>query len=221
MKKIYSFILFCFLSGTVFAQHVLDYESRNFVPVWYIGANIGTNLYLAEGNDFLSGEDGAKFSLKDNSGTTVRAVFGRKLTPVFGLRTFIGFNKYNWLSTYINHPVVSFTSESITADITVSLVNLLEDAYTRKKFDFLIFAGTGYQVRNKINSTASTIPSSNSSSTPIGRFGLEGDFSLSNRLNLSLGGELNYVNDRNNGLVAGKNYEVIPTFSAGLNYQLK
>ena len=84
---------------------------------------------------------------------------------------------------------------------------------------FPLFVGTGFELRNKINTPAVAV--SNSNLTPVGRVGLEGNFLLSSNIALTLGGELNFVNDNNNGLVAGRNYEFIPAVSVGLNYYLK
>jgi len=219
MKKILSILILALLSSHVFAQDILEYETRTFSPYWYTGINVGSNLYMAEGNDFLSGNDGVRFSLRDNSGTTIRATFGRRFTPVIGVRGYAGYSSYKWLSAYHLNPVVTFGSEFITADLTISLINMLEENYSLKRYDLGLFLGTGLQLRNEITSPA--VAASNSSLTPVGRLGLEASFLLTNYLGLSFGGEFNFVNDNNNGMVAGRNYEFIPAFSVGLNYQLK
>ena len=219
MRKFLS-IIFLFLSASyVSAQGILEYETRTFAPYWYVGANVAANWYMAEGNDFLAGTDGVRFSFKDNSGTTFRATLGRRLTPVIGIRGYAGINKYKWLSSYTNNPVVSFNSEFATADLTISIVNLLEESYSLKKYDFGFFVGTGFELRNRIRTPTAAV--SESSISPVGRVGLEGNFLLSSDIALTLGGELNFVNDNNNGLVAGRNYEFIPAVSVGLNYYLK
>jgi len=219
MRKFLSIVLLFLSVSFVSAQGILEYETRTFAPYWFVGANVGANWYMAEGNDFLSGSDGVRFSFKDNSGTTLRATLGRRLTPVIGIRGYAGINKYKWLSAYHNNPVVSFNSEFATADLTISIVNLLEETYSLKKYDFGFFIGTGFELRNKISIPA--VAASESSLTPVGRFGLEGNFLLSPNIALTLGGELNFVNDNNNGMVAGRNYEFIPAVSVGLNYYLK
>lgn len=219
MKK---FIVTLMYLGFVFvanSQQVLKTTTDPFRPGWNIGVNGGFNLYFAEGNNFLNPNQGSYFSLPDNSGLMGRFALGYNFTPTIGLRGMLGFSQHYWPDVLVtnldgSYLVRSFGAQNLTADVMVNLSNWWDGYNPKRLIDVSIFAGGGVGYRNKANFTSDWI-------TGIGRVGIQGDIRLTDRLDLNLLGELNFVGDNYNDYVVSVPVDIYSAVTVGLTYRLK
>lgn len=207
--------------GFVFSatsQQVLKTNTDTFRPGLNIGVNGGFNHYLAEGNNFLNPNQGSYFSLLDNSGSIGRFALGYNFTRTIGIRAMVGFAQHYWPDILRTNPdgsfiVESFGSQNLTADVMVNLSNWW-DGYNAKRFiDVSIFAGGGVGHRDKANFTSDWV-------SGLGRAGMQGDFRITDRLDLNLIGELNFVGDNYNDYIVSVPIDIYSAVTIGLTYNL-
>lgn len=220
-KNLYQALLFMLLgSFTLNAQTASTTSSVKspFQPGWYVGANGGWNLYLAEGNNFFDKNKPSYVSLKDNSGFLGRLALGYNFTPTIGLRGMMGYSYHYWPDTRFKNPdgsyvVDSWGAENLTADLMVNLSNWWGGYNPKRLLDISLYAGPGFAHRDKANFPSDFY-------TLIGRGGVEGDFRLTSRLDLNLMAELNAVGDNYNNYVVTFPLDVYGAITVGLTYTL-
>ena len=206
--------------GFTFALNAQEQEkpvTKTFYPGWYIGANLGVNMFAGEGNDFIhSDQSNYKFSGIKGTSFLGRAELGYKFTPVIGLRGFLGYMHTNWYdaSRLINTTDYTkpFGSEVLTADFMVNLSNWWAGYNPERKVDFSVFAGAGVGYLNN-NVTYSKFAA-------IGRAGIQGDYHLSPVLDLNLIAEANVTGDNYNDLVKGIPADAFSALTVGVTYRL-
>ncbi len=201
------------------SQKSLKTNSEPFRPGWFAGINGGLNLFLAEGNNFLNPNQGAYFSFIDNSGLIGRLALGYNFTKVVGVRAMGGLSQHNWPDVLLTNPdgswvVKSMGAQNLTADLMVNLTNWWDGYDPDRLLDISIFAGGGFAHRNKGVFTSDW-------SSGIGRGGFQGDFRLTNRLDLSLIGELNFVGDNYNEYIVSVPFDTYAALTVGLTYRFK
>ena len=109
------------LSTNVNAQDTK--KSDSFKPGWYLGANGGAGLYLAEGSNFFSSSPFVNFNIIDNLGWKARLSAGYDFTPVIGLRGMLGYTQNRWPDNRFGNKIQSFGAEYLTADLMVNISN--------------------------------------------------------------------------------------------------
>ena len=205
---------FCILFSSVLTSaQTVDNES--LYPEWYVGGNLGVSWLMAEGNDIFSNVPDSRFSLSENGGFMLRAEIGYNISPIWGVRSFIGYTRNHWPNVlYLDRPIVSFGSEYVTGDLMLNISNLVSGQNLVRTFDFLAFAGTGVLFRNKITENGAGYMSL------IGRVGGQGNFMLNQFIDLKAIFDLNFVGDKYNDLKTGRRVDILPTFSLGIAYYL-
>jgi len=85
---------FMLIMGSVLsisAQEQTKAIARTFKSGWFIGANSGMNLFMGEGNNFLSSSK-PFVSPIHNVGFLGRFAVGYNFTPIVGLRGMLGYH---------------------------------------------------------------------------------------------------------------------------------
>lgn len=218
MKKFILTIIYLVFIVFAHSQQVIKTNTDPFRPGWNIGVNGGFNLYLAEGNNFLNPNQGSYFSIFDNSGSIGRFSAGYNFTRTIGLRGMVGFAQHYWPDVLRTNPdgsyiVESFGSQNLTADVMVNLSNWWDGYNPKRLIDVSLFAGGGVGHRDKANFTSDWI-------TWIGRGGIQGDIRLTDKLDLNLIGELNFVGDNYNDYITSFPIDIYSTVAVGLTYNI-
>lgn len=218
MKKYIVIILYIGFVFSAHSQDVLKTNTDTFRPGLNIGVNGGFNLYLAEGNNFLNPKQGSYFSLLDNSGSIGRFSLGYNFTRTIGVRAMLGFAQHYWPDVLRTNPdgsfiVESFGSQNLTADVMVNLSNWWDGYNSKRLTDVSVFAGGGVGHRDKANFTGDWI-------TGIGRGGIQGDIRLTDKLDLNLIAELNFVGDNYNDYNISVPVDMYSAVTVGLTYNL-
>ena len=209
MKNIIIVLLFSVSTITVGAQKISGFI---FKPDTYIGANVGLNTFLGEGC--------STYSKIQSTGFIGRATIGYNLSPVIGIRSFMGYASHNWPDSRLRSSdgslkTVSFDAQMLTVDLTVNLSNWLSYYNRNRTFDLSVFAGTGVTHRNKAAFNNDLI-------SYLGRGGLQGDFHLSSFIDLNLIAETNFTGDNyNNYKVGFLPFDVYTAFTVGLSYHFR
>jgi len=209
MKNIVIVLLFSVSTIAVGAQKISGFI---FKPDAYIGANVGLNTFLGEGC--------STYSKTQSSGFIGRATIGYNLTPVIGVRGFMGYASHNWPDSRFRSSdgslkTVSFDAQNLTADLTVNLSNWFSYYNRNRTFDFSVFAGTGITHRDKATFSSDMF-------SYIGRGGLQGDFHLSPFVDLNLIAETNFTGDNyNNYKIGFLPFDVYTAFTVGLSYHFR
>jgi len=209
LKKLLIMLLFFVSAIVVNAQKISGFI---FKPDVYIGANMGLNTFLGEGC--------STYSKIQSSGFIGRATIGYNLTPVIGVRGFMGYASHNWPDSRFRSSdgslrSVSFDAQMLTVDLTVNLSNWLSYYNRNRTFDFSVFAGTGITHRDKASFSSDLFSS-------IGRGGLQGDFHLSSFIDLNLIAETNFTGDNYNNFKPGfLPFDVYTAFTVGLSYHFR
>lgn len=214
MKK---FILTIMLMGFVFianSQQVLKTNTEPFRPGWNIGVNGGINFYMAEGNNFLNPNQGSYFSLKDNTGLIGRLSLGYDFTKVIGLRGFVGLAGHVWPDILFDPPLIQrFNAQNATIDLMVNLSNMWDGYDPNRLIDISAFGGVGVAHRNISNFSTEIY-------SPIGRVGFQGDIRLTNKLDLNVIAETNFVSDNYNDYIVSVPFDIYTAVTVGLTYRL-
>ena len=209
MKYIIIVLLFSVSTIAVGAQKISGFI---FKPDAYIGANVGFNTFFGEGC--------STYSKTQSSGFIGRATVGYNLTPVIGVRSFMGYASHNWPDSRLRSSdgslkTVSFDAQMLTVDLTVNLSNWFSYYNRNRTFDLSVFAGTGITHRDKATF-------SNDLFSSIGRGGLQGDFHLSSFIDLNLIAETNFTGDNYNNYKRGfLPFDVYTAFTVGLSYHFR
>ena len=205
------FLALAFGSG-IKAQSQTKTDSTAFKPGWYITANGGVSWILAEGNNFLRSSNNDYFSLLKNGGLSARLGAGYDFTPVYGVRSYLGYTATNWPDWRNNFDFKSFDAYYLNADFVMNLSNLIK-GYDPKRFvDFAAFAGLGGDMRNQGELTDSWL-------NLVGRVGAQADFKLSKQLALNLIGDVTLAGDKYNDYSGGMPLDLLPALSLGLTYR--
>ena len=219
MKKL-MLILVCLtivlLSSSTYAQNTK--KSDAFKPGWYLGANGGVSWMFAEGNNFLSSEPNAAFSLIDNAGLTGKLAAGYQFTPVVGLRAMLGYTQNRWTNYMYSHNIQSFGSESLNADVLFNMSNLFKGYNPDRFVDFSLFAGLAADLRNSLTDLGN-VSHDSYFNLPV-RLGGQFDFRLADQWKLNLIGDLNFAPDNYNALVGGFGFDIFPEIALGVTYRL-
>jgi OmpA-OmpF porin, OOP family len=201
MRKLIFATIFIGISFAVNAQYRKNFS---FHPNWYIGANVGQTTYWGEEFHMYM-----TFEPQKSFGWIGRTSIGYNFTPVIGLRGFYGYSEHNWPK---NTTAWSFTGRNLTADMTVDITNWLEGYDRTRVFNLVVFGGSGVGYHDKTDSIPAKL-------TFILRGGMQGDFHLSQTVDLNLIGESNIVRDDYNGsVVDGTPFDVYPAFTLGITY---
>jgi OmpA-OmpF porin, OOP family len=201
------------------AQEQKKPVANTFKPGWFIGANVGINTFLGEGNNFVTPNNLHYFSLIKNSSFLGRAELGYDFTSVVGVRGFLGFVNTSWpdmrlaQNTDGSYPAVKFGSENLTADLMINLSNWWAGYNPDRKIDISVFAGGGAGYLNN------NVKYSNFAA--IGRGGIQGDYHLSPVLDLNLIAEGNIASDNYNDLIVSPlPFDLFSAVTVGLTYRL-
>ena len=200
------------LASGIKAQSQSKSDSTAFKPGWYITANGGVSWILAEGNNFLRSSVNDYFSLLNNGGLSARLGAGYDFTPVYGVRSYLGYTATNWPDWRNNFDFKSFDAYYLNADFVMNLSNLIK-GYNPKRFvDFAAFAGLGGDLRNQGDLTSNWL-------NMVGRIGAQADFKLSKQLALNLIGDVTLAGDKYNDYSGGTPVDLLPALSLGLTYR--
>ena len=200
------------LASGIKAQSQSKSDSTAFKPGWYITANGGVSWILAEGNNFLRSSVNDYFSLLNNGGLSARLGAGYDFTPVYGVRSYLGYTATNWPDWRNNFDFKSFDAYYLNADFVMNLSNLIK-GYNPKRFvDFAAFAGLGGDLRNQGDLTSNWL-------NLVGRIGAQADFKLSKQLALNLIGDVTLAGDKYNDYSGGTPVDLLPALSLGLTYR--
>ncbi len=209
MKNIVIVLLFLVSTIAVGAQKISGFI---FKPDAYIGTNVGLNTFLAEGY--------STYSKTQSTGFIGRVTAGYNLSPVMGIRSFLGYASHNWPDSRFKNSdgslkTISFDAQMLTVDLTVNLSNWFSYYNRNRIVDFSVFAGTGITHRDKATF-------SNDLFSYIGRGGLQGDFHLSSFVDLNLIAETNFTGDSYNNYKSGfLPFDVYTAFTVGLSYHFR
>jgi outer membrane protein OmpA-like peptidoglycan-associated protein len=125
----------------------------------------------------------------------------------------------NWTDTRLtqnadgSYPAVKFGSEKLTADFMVNLSNWWADYNPERKVDFSAFAGGGVAYLNN-NVLENNLAA-------IGRVGLQGDYHLSQVLDLNLIAEANIAGDNYNDYIINPlPFDAFSAITVGVTYHL-
>lgn len=218
MKKIYlTFMSLVFLLN-LSAQEPTNDDTKLFRPNWYVGANGGINAIFAEGNVFFDNSIPHIFSFGGNCGSIGRAEVGFNLTPVIGLRGFVGFGQHNWANIELpngdgTYKIQSFGSEHVTLDVMINLNNWWGGYKPDRTLNFSIFGGGGFIHRDKANFVADY-------GSLCVRAGAQASLRLNRDIDLNLNGEGNMLGDKFNGVVLTFPYDVYLAATVGFTYHL-
>lgn len=216
MKKFFTpLFLFVFLFN-INSQEIKKTEPDVFIPGWRAGANIGLNIFLAEGNKFYQTSKPFVVTFDDNVGFGERIELAYDFTSFFGLRGFLGDSQHYWPDIRYKNPdgsfqIVSLGSETLTVDMMLNLSNGLGGYRPHRFFNFLLFGGGGLEHRDEGNFTSDYY-------TPVIRAGFQGDFRLSSTINLNLIGDGNLVGDKFNNYVSQTPFDLYAALSVGVTF---
>jgi hypothetical protein len=218
MKKTIFIILLLALVLKANSQRYKNYNVNTFLHGWYIGANCGLSLYIAEGNNFINRKDFATFSLIENGGFMGRVELGYDFTDVLGVRGFLGRYDHTWpdpgyRNTDGSYRIVSFASEDLTVDLMLNLSNWWGGSNPQRLVNVSAFGGIGLAHRDKANFQSDII-------TGILRGGLQATYNYTQDVNFNLIVDGNFVSDNFNGYSITSPVDFYPAFSVGIIYHL-
>lgn len=189
---------------SVYAQEVKKENSTTFKPGWYMGANGGLNWFYGENNFPIN--PAPVVTLTQNIGYLGRLELGYQFTPVYSMRSFLGYR----LNNYFNGSNYLFSSENLAFDFLFNMTNLTKGYDMNRKLTFSVFAGLG---ANYIN---------NSPIFPVAgslRVGIQPEYNINSNLALNLIAEINAVTDNYNKVSAGTPIDLEAALSLGLTYR--
>ena len=196
LKKLFGFIALITCSFSVFAQETA--EKVEFAPYGY--------LQLQGGAGYTVGE--AKF--KDLISPVAAFSFGYQFTPVLGAR--IGVSGWESKGGWVN-PSVNYKYNYIAGnlDVMLNMSNVFCSFNPKRVLNVYLFAGGAWNYafnNDDAEELASNLQSEHSyymhylwkdnKSFIVGRFGLQADFRLSNRVSLNIEGNANVLSDHYN-----------------------
>ena len=198
------------------SQQVNNPTTAAFRPGWYIGANGGVNVYVAEGNNFLNPNKDYYFSLNDNLGSMGRIVVGYDFTPVFGVRGLLGSAFHYWPDIRFKNPngsykIEAFGAQNLTGDLMLNISNWWGGYNPTRLINVSLFAGGGFVHRDKSNFSNDWI-------TASGRGGMQADFRLSHALDLNLIAEVNVLGDNYNDYITSLPIDIYGGVTVGFTY---
>ena len=219
MKKlVFTVAILAFISLTNVATAQKS-KTNMFLPGWYVGANMGYSVYMAEGNAFFDPSVISNFSLAKNGGFIQRIELGYNYTPVIGVRGFFSIINHNWPDTRQVLPdgsfkTISFGSEGLSADLMVNLTNWWSAYRPNRPFCMTAFGGLGLVHRDKASFSSDLF-------TLALRGGLQANFQLSRQLDFNTILEANIVGDKFNDYKVTFPYEFYSSLTVGLTYHLR
>lgn len=177
-----------------------------FQPHWYVGANLGTNMFLSEG--------WGNYSALESLGFNARAQLGYNVSEVLGARIQAGYYNHNWPDVRLVNPLVSFNAIGTNADLTINLSNLIVGYTLIRPYDINVFGGIGAVYRPQSVFAAPL-------TTYTVDAGVQADIRLSRLIELNITGELNITSDKYNDFITGMPVELFPALSIGLTYHFR
>lgn len=215
MRKVlfFTFCFFCVFTSS--GQH----RSAVFNPFWRVGVNVGTNIYLSEGNDFVSPNQQCYFSIGQNASNLGRISVDYAFAPAISVRGMMGVVQHCWSDPRITTPdggykTLSFNALNLGADLMVNLSNWLAGYNPIRTVDLSFFGGVGTYYREKG-------PFSSSLVSVLLRSGLQTDFRVHPQWNLNLMLDANIVPDTYNDYKSGIPFELYGALSVGASYRFK
>lgn len=207
MKKVLLLILVCLSLSGVKAQIRTGVSAYNFISDMYIGGNVGANAFLADGF--------SEYGFKDCYGMSESLFIGYNFTDVFGMRALASFGNFNWPG--MNGQNVSakkFGTTAISGEGLLNLSNVFDTYNLNRPFDFLLFAGGGFISREK-----STFD--NEYLGIFAKAGLQADYRLTFKLDLSVQAMLNVLDEKFNERIVGIPFDIFPELKVGLTYHMR
>ncbi len=218
MKKFIVVLLILLTTFAARAQGGYTCTTCFFHPGWYVGGNLGTNLFMAEGNFFL-GSGPYAFSLGQNAGLYEGFQFGYNFDSYMGLRVMQSNLIHRWpdireQSSNGSYRQYTFFSDNLTADFMFNLTNMAYGFDGLRKFNFYLLAGIGATFRAKQDFQAYFIGG-------ILRGGAQLNYKLREDLDLTLMADGNLVDDNFNNFASGFPYDLYGTLSVGIIYHFE
>lgn len=185
-------------------------QYADFSPGWYIGINGGLNWFLGDGNDFLESSNGS-VNISKSTGCLGRFELGYQFTPVFGVRTLLGFNRYNQYVKFLRAKKNrAFNAESLTADLIWNLSAIHANHPT--KWDFSLFGGLGgFYMNNNTDKSSLALAL---------RGGAQLGYKLSPVLSLNLIADANVTTENFNDQGGELPFDFTPSLTMGIIYHI-
>lgn len=211
MKRIFWIFILTVLTFGVKGQGFYKH-SVAFYPDIYFGVNAGLNTYVGEG----AGTYYRTQPLTNTLGFSESAVFGYNFSPVFGMRIMPGYMTHQWPDNRINYAVEHFSSEGLTVDLMMNLMNI--NRYIKyRPVNVNFFVGAGGAYCNPFSIYGGVL-------SYIARGGLQGEFCVTPAFHINIDAELNAVADNYNGYplngTFGTPFDLIPAVRVGFTYHI-
>lgn len=207
MKKTILLILIIFISTVGFSQIRKGISAYNFISDLYIGGNIGPNAFFADGY--------SEYGFKGCYGLSESVFIGYNVSEELGLRAVASFAYLVWPGIQSQNLVEKkFPTQAVAVEAVYNLSNVFDIYNLNRKFDFSIFAGGGFISREKSTFNDEFI-------NYVLRGGLQMDYRLSFKLDLSVHATMNVVDEKFNEKATGIPFDVFPELKVGLTYHMR